>query len=74
MEKHVERRRRDLKGRVARATWPLFRFAECFPCNVFGHRWQEIPQSQLTPRERASGKMRFHCARAGCTMRSGFTN
>lgn len=74
----AERRRRDLAGRIARATWPArtaaLDFAEHFPCNVTGHRWVQIPPTQLTTRERATGRMYFRCGRTGCTIRSAFTN
>jgi len=68
-----ERRRRDLRGRVARATYPV-RYAvgelvDGFPCNVIGHRWVEIPD----PHGRREGrKIRFRCSR--CSMTAGFTN
>lgn len=69
-----ERRRRDLAGRFARATFPVRHsvgeFIEGLPCNVIGHRWVEIPQSFL--RSKAAGhRMRFKCSR--CSM-SGGTN
>lgn len=68
-----DRRRRDLRGRVARATYPVRYavggFIDSFPCNVIGHRWVELPD----PRRRREGRrMRFRCAR--CQMRAGFTN
>lgn len=70
----IERRDRTFKGRVWRATWPIFNFAEHAPCIVLGHRWREIPPSQLTPRERQAGKMHFKCSRPSCGLRCGFTN
>jgi len=74
----LERRRRDVRGRIARLTWPLrngaLDFAEHFPCNVWGHRWTEIPPSQLTQRERVSRLLYFRCGRTGCPIRSAFTN
>ncbi len=68
-----DRRRRDLRGRVARATYPVRSavggFFDAFPCNFIGHRWVELPD----PRRRREGrKMRFRCSR--CQMRGGFTN
>jgi hypothetical protein len=68
-----ERRRRDLRGRVARATYPIRYafggFIDAFPCNVIGHRWVEVRD----PRRRREGRrMRFTCSR--CRMRAGFTN
>jgi hypothetical protein len=68
-----ERRRRDLRGRVARATYParsaVGEFIEGLPCNVIGHRWVEVPDPQ---RRQAGRKMRFRCSR--CFMTGGFTN
>jgi hypothetical protein len=68
-----ERRRRDLRGQVARATYPVRsavgEFIGAFPCNVIGHRWIEVPD----PRRRREGrKVRFTCSR--CSMSAGFTN
>ena len=68
-----ERRRRDLRGRVARASYPVRyavgEFVDGFPCNVIGHRWVEIPD----PRgRRERKKIRFRCSR--CAMTAGFTN
>jgi hypothetical protein len=68
-----ERRRRDLRGRVARATYPVRYavggFIAGLPCNVIGHRWIEVRD----PRARREGKkMRFKCSR--CSMTAGFTN
>jgi hypothetical protein len=69
-----ERRRRDLRGRVARASYPvrqaLGEFASGFPCNVIGHRWIEVRPG--FGGVAAQGKMHFKCAR--CALSAGFTN
>lgn len=68
-----ERRRRDLRGRVARATYPVRSavsdFVEGLPCNVIGHRWVEVRD---TRRRHSGNKMHFKCSR--CHMTGGFTN
>ena len=68
-----ERRRRDLRGRVARATYParsaVGELIEGLPCNVIGHRWVEVRDGQ---RRQAGMKMRFKCSR--CSTNGGFTN
>jgi hypothetical protein len=68
-----ERRRRDLRGRVARAAYPVRsavgEFIGGLPCNVIGHRWVEVPDPA---RRKAGKKMRFKCSR--CYMSGGFTN
>lgn len=68
-----ERRRRDLRGRVARATYPVRsavgEFVEGLPCNVIGHRWVEVPDGL---RRHTVHKMRFKCSR--CHLSGGFTN
>ena len=68
-----ERRRRDLRGRVARVTYParyaIEEFVGGLPCNVIGHRWVEVPDPV---RRQAGRKMRFECTR--CYMTGGFTN
>jgi hypothetical protein len=68
-----ERRRRDLRGRVARATYPVRYavggFIQGFPCNVIGHRWVEVRDARG---RREGRKMRFKCSR--CSMTAGFTN
>jgi hypothetical protein len=68
-----ERRRRDLRGRVARATYPVRNavgeFIGGFPCNVIGHRWIEVPDPG---RRKENRKMRFRCSR--CSMSAGFSN
>jgi hypothetical protein len=65
----TERRRRDLPGRVARATWParqaIGSFVEGFPCNVIGHRWVEIPRSLRRSKFDGGKRMRFKCSRCG---------
>jgi hypothetical protein len=68
-----DRRRRDLRGRVARVTYParnaIGDFIEGLPCNVIGHRWREVPDPL---RRQAGRKMRFKCSR--CFLTGGFTN
>jgi hypothetical protein len=63
----IERRRRDLPGRLARATWPARRVlsgaVQNFPCNVIGHRWVEIPRAQRRTKHDDGRRMRFKCAR-----------
>jgi hypothetical protein len=66
----TERRRRDLPGRFARATWParhaIGSFVEGLPCNVIGHRWVEIPKSLRRSMFNDDGKrLRFKCSRCG---------
>jgi hypothetical protein len=62
----VERRRRDLPGRVARATWPARRalgdFVEGLPCTVIGHKWVEIPKAQRRAYSDPN-RLRFRCSR-----------
>ncbi len=69
-----ERRRRDLRGRVARATYPVRHAVGDFivsrPCKFVGHRWVEA--SRGLRRERGRRKMRFKCSR--CQLRAGFSN
>lgn len=71
-----ERRRQDLRGRLARATFPLRqaldRVLDGFPCNVplLGHDWVEIPPSLRSARARAEGRLEFACSR--CSTRAGF--
>jgi hypothetical protein len=71
---HPERRRRDLRGRLARATYPVRHavgdFIYALPCAFVGHRWVEGSRSLY--RERGRKKIRFKCAR--CRMHAGFTN
>ena len=78
---HVpERRRRDVVGRIARATFParfvlresVSDFIAGFPCNVIGHRWLEVPSSHLSARARTAHRMRFKCSR--CFLTAGFSN
>ena len=69
-----ERRRRDLRGRLARATYPVrhavVEFVGGLPCNVIGHRWVEV---RPAVRRAAGGKsLRFNCSR--CRMSAGFTS
>jgi hypothetical protein len=65
----AERRRRDLPGRVARATWPVRRrlgtIVGNFPCNVIGHKWVEIPRALRRIKFSDSRRMRFRCSRCG---------
>ena len=72
----IDRRRHDLKGRIARATYPIREsfedFLQGFPCNVIGHHFREVPSSHLSARDRARGRMRFKCTR--CFLMGGFTN
>lgn len=77
MSTHVQdRRRHDLRGRIARATFPVRysfgEFIEGLPCNLIGHHFKEVPQSHLSARDRARGRMRFRCTR--CFLMAGFTN
>jgi hypothetical protein len=69
-----DRRRRDLRGRVARATYParqaVGEFILALPCRFVGHRWVEASRS--VRRERGRRKMRFKCSR--CQLRAGFSN
>jgi hypothetical protein len=68
-----ERRRRDLHGRVARATYParhaVGEFVDGFPCTFIGHRWVEVPDAM---RRREGRRMLFRCRR--CFMTATFTN
>jgi hypothetical protein len=67
-----ERRRRDLAGRVARATFPVRysvgAFIEGFPCNVIGHHWVEIPRLRRRSKENDGRRMRFECSRCFLTV------
>jgi len=69
-----DRRRRDLRGRVARATYPVRHavggFIQSLPCRFVGHRWVEA--SRTVRRERRRTKMRFKCSR--CQLHAGFSN
>jgi hypothetical protein len=75
-----ERRRRDLRGRVARATFPVRRalgeIIDYFPCSVIGHQWVERKQrgrSALSDVGALPGrKIAFHCSR--CRTPAPFTN
>ena len=68
-----ERRRRNLRSRVARVTYPVRSAVgeaiDGFPCNVIGHRWVEVPDPR---RRHEKTKMRFRCSR--CFIHAGFTN
>ena len=65
----TERRRRDLPGRLARATWParqaLGSFVEGLPCNVIGHKWVEIPKSLRRRKDDDGKRLRFKCSHCG---------
>jgi hypothetical protein len=65
----TERRRRDLPGRLARATWParqaIGSFVEGLPCNVIGHRWVEIPKALRRSKLSEGRHLRFKCSRCG---------
>ena len=69
-----DRRRRDLRGRLARATYPVRHavgeFVYALPCKFVGHRWVEASRSNR--RERGRKRLRFRCVR--CRMHAGFTN
>lgn len=75
----VDRRRRDILGRLARATWParesMREFADDLgdlPCQIFGHRWCEVPEALRKSKVNDGKKMRFKCSR--CYMTAGFKN
>jgi hypothetical protein len=63
----TERRRRDLPGRLSRATWPARQavgsFVEGLPCNVIGHRWVEIHIARRRSLFSDAKPMRFRCSR-----------
>jgi hypothetical protein len=63
----VERRRRNLPGRFARATYPareaIGGFVRDLPCNVIGHHWIEIPRAERRVIYRDPRRMRFKCSR-----------
>jgi len=71
-----ERRRQDLFGRVARATYPAREAAghvlEELPCRVLGHHWVEVPQTLRRSSRSDGSKLRFRCSR--CFLVGGFTN
>jgi hypothetical protein len=71
----AERRKRDVRNRLRRATWTvrenLGDFIEGFPCNVIGHHWKHVPPALLSARARARGTMHFKCTR--CFLMSGAT-
>lgn len=75
----ADRRRSDLAGRVARATWPARMTWQEFlgdlgdlPCKVLGHHWREVSPTHLGARDRQRGRMRFRCTR--CFLMGGFSN
>jgi hypothetical protein len=69
-----ERRRRNLRGRLARATYPVRsavgEFIDGMPCNVIGHKWVEA--SGRARRKQGDKKMHFKCSR--CATIASFTN
>ena len=69
-----ERRRRDLRGRIARATYPMRNavggFLDGMPCNVIGHKWVEV--AGRARRIQGDKRMHFKCSR--CAAIAGFTN
>jgi hypothetical protein len=69
-----ERRRRDLRGRIRRATYPVRNavgvFIDGMPCNVIGHRWVEV--GGRARRLKGDKKMHFKCSR--CNEVAAFTN
>jgi hypothetical protein len=71
-----ERRRRDLRGRVARVAYParhaVEELVEGFPCNLFGHHWVEVPQGLRRSARSTGERMRFRCSR--CFLVGGFSN
>lgn len=79
MSATTERRRRDFRGRLARATWPAREALDGFlddlgdlPCRVLGHRWREVPELLRRSSHSDGRKMRFKCSR--CFLTAGFTN
>lgn len=73
---HPERRRRDLVGRLARATWPAKQafddLTQDLPCRILGHKWVEVPATHMSARARDAHRMRFKCSR--CYLTGGFSN
>jgi hypothetical protein len=69
-----ERRRRDLRGRIRRATYPVRNavgvFIDGMPCNVIGHKWVEA--GGRARRLKGDKKMHFKCSR--CNEVAAFTN
>jgi len=69
-----ERRRRNLRGRIARATYPVRTavggFIDGMPCNVIGHKWVEA--GGRARRIQGDKKMHFKCSR--CATVATFTN
>jgi hypothetical protein len=69
-----ERRRRDLRGRIRRATYPVRNavglFIDGMPCNVIGHKWVEV--GGRARRLKGDKKMHFKCSR--CNEVAAFTN
>jgi hypothetical protein len=69
-----ERRRRDLRGRVARATYPVRSavggFIDGMPCTLIGHKWVEV--AGRARRIQGDKRMHFKCSR--CAAIAGFTN
>jgi hypothetical protein len=71
-----ERRRRDLAGRITRATFPVRQsigaLVAGFPCNVIGHHWVEIPRARWRSSTSGDRRMHFRCSR--CQRTGEFTN
>ena len=69
-----ERRRRTLRGRLARATYPVRTavggFIDGMPCTVIGHKWVEV--GGRARRLKGDKKLHFKCSR--CAQVAAFTN
>jgi len=63
----AERRKRDVRNRLRRATWTarenLGDFIEGFPCNLIGHNWVEVPQLLRVSATSDGKKMIIKCSR-----------
>jgi hypothetical protein len=72
----LDRRKRDVRGRLARATWPARQavdsFLEDFPCNMIGHHWVEVPEVLRRSSRNDGKRLRFKCSR--CYMTGGFSS
>lgn len=74
-----ERRRRDMRGRVARVMFPIRSSFDEFMansptllCRIIGHHDVEVPWANLSRADRQAGRIRFRCTR--CYTTAGFTN
>jgi hypothetical protein len=75
-----DRRRHDIAGRVARATYPIRTgllesfndLSQELPCRLLGHHWVEVPEVLRRSAKSDGRKMRFKCSR--CYLTAGFTN